>query len=67
MLNDLSPAILAEGTWDPDQARRTLRRIVDVARGRAHVEIIMKDISTVRYQPQRLWEWAQIALEEVTR
>lgn len=24
----------------------------------------MKDISTVRRQPQRLWEWAEIALEE---
>ena len=23
----------------------------------------MKDISTVRYQPQRLWEWARIASE----
>jgi hypothetical protein len=23
----------------------------------------MKDISTVRYQPQRLWEWADIAAE----
>lgn len=62
-----SPAILAEDTWDPDQARRTLRRIVGVTEGSAHVEIIMKDISTVRYQPQRLWEWAQIAMEEVTR
>lgn len=28
------------------------------------IELIMKDISTVRYQPQRLWEWARIALEE---
>jgi len=27
------------------------------------VEIHMKDISTVKYQPQRLWEWAQIASE----
>jgi hypothetical protein len=25
----------------------------------------MKDISTVRYEPQRLWEWARIAMEEV--
>ena len=25
----------------------------------------MKDISTVRRQPQRLWEWARIAAEEV--
>ena len=24
----------------------------------------MKDISTVRYEPQRLWEWSRIALEE---
>lgn len=62
-----NPAILAEDAWDPDQARRTLRRIVDVTEGNAHVEIIMKDISTVRYQPQRLWEWARIAMEEVTR
>jgi hypothetical protein len=27
------------------------------------VELIMKDISTVRYQPQHLWEWARIAVE----
>jgi len=62
-----SPAIFAEDNWDPDQARRTLRRIVAVTRGKAHVEIIMKDISTVRYRPKRLWEWAQIAMEEVTQ
>jgi hypothetical protein len=24
----------------------------------------MKDISTVRYQPQRLWDWARLAMEE---
>ena len=23
----------------------------------------MKDISTVRYEPQRLWQWAEIAME----
>jgi hypothetical protein len=28
-----------------------------------HVELVMKDISTVRYEPQRLWEWARIASE----
>ena len=27
------------------------------------IEIHMKDISTVKYQPQRLWKWAQIAFE----
>jgi len=31
--------------------------------GACHVELIMKDISTVRYHPQRLWEWSRIAME----
>jgi len=62
-----SPAILAEDDSCPGRARATLRRIMEITEGRAHVEIIMKDISTVRYQPQRLWEWAQIAMEEATR
>ncbi|MEA3225716.1 MAG: hypothetical protein U9Q07_07170, partial [Planctomycetota bacterium] len=62
-----SPAILAEDNWSPDLARAVLRDIMNTTEGKAHVEIIMKDISTVRYQPQRLWEWARIAMEEVTR
>jgi hypothetical protein len=27
------------------------------------LEYTLKDISTVRYDPQRLWEWADIAME----
>ena len=27
----------------------------------------MKDISTVRGQPKRLWEWSRIAMEEAER
>jgi len=27
------------------------------------VEVIMKDISTVNYEPNRLWEWAEMASE----
>ena len=56
-----NPALLAEDAgglgWRAD-----LRDALDKARG-CHVEIIMKDISTVRYQPQRLWEWAAMAME----
>jgi hypothetical protein len=33
--------------------------------GACHVELIMKDISTLRYKPQRLWEWSRIAMEVV--
>jgi hypothetical protein len=61
-----SPAILAEDEWHPERARAELRRVLDLARG-AHLEFIMKDISTVRYKPERLWEWSRIAMEEVTR
>ncbi|NQV33172.1 MAG: hypothetical protein HQ515_10785 [Phycisphaeraceae bacterium] len=60
-----SPAILAEDTWQPDRARQAIRKILDLAQGRASIEFIMKDISTVRYQPKRLWAWAQIVMEEV--
>jgi hypothetical protein len=35
---------------------------LETARG-CHIEIIMKDVSTVRYQPQRLWEWEKIAMQ----
>ena len=27
----------------------------------------MKDISTVNYKPERLWEWAKIAIEVVEK
>jgi hypothetical protein len=58
-----SPAIFAEDSWRPDKARADLLRILDKTRGVCHVEIIMKDISTVRYRPRQLWEWARIAME----
>ena len=59
-----SPAVLAEDDWDVERARRNLRRVLEQTRG-CHVEVIMKDVSTVRRQPQRLWEWARMAREEV--
>lgn len=59
-----NPAIFAEEHWNPERARHEIRDFLEQARG-CHVELIMKDISTVRRQPQRLWEWAQIASEEV--
>lgn len=58
-----NPAIFADDNWHPEEARRQLREFLQAARG-CHVELIMKDISTVRYHPHRLWEWAQIATEE---
>jgi len=54
-----NPAVFAETTWNLGKARHDLE-VLDKAK--AHgcvVEVIMKDISTVRYEPQRLWEWSQ--------
>ncbi|MDF7822672.1 hypothetical protein P4B35_01500 [Pontiellaceae bacterium B12227] len=61
-----SPAILAEDNWHPDRARAEIRRVLDIGGEQAHMEFIMKDISTVRHDPKRLWEWTAIAMEEVT-
>lgn len=57
-----NPAVLAEDNWRPHQARSDLYEFLEKAKG-CNVEVIMKDISTVRYHPQRLWEWEKIAME----
>jgi len=62
-----TPAVLAGDSFHPDRARKDIREFLDLAEGKCHIELIMKDISTVGYEPQRLWEWEKIAMEEVCR
>ena len=57
-----NPAVLAVDRWDPAFVRADMAETLERLEG-LHVELIMKDVSTVRYEPQRLWEWAQIASE----
>lgn len=57
-----NPAIFAAETFDLSAARRALEGALEQMRG-CNVEIIMKDVSTVRGEPQRVWQWAQMALE----
>jgi len=57
-----NPAILATDTWNPVRARHELAAVLDRTRG-CVVEIIMKDITTVRDEPQRLWKWSRMAAE----
>lgn len=61
-----SPAVLAEDHWRLEQARMDISEFLEKAGG-CPVEIIMKDISTVRYQPERLWEWEKLAMEIVRK
>ncbi len=57
-----NPAVLAVDHWNPDRARKELVEALAKARG-CTLEIIMKDISTVRDEPQRLWEWSHLAMD----
>ncbi|HRR92038.1 MAG TPA: hypothetical protein P5253_07180 [bacterium] len=59
-----NPAILAEAVWDVDKARAELENVLKKTKAKGcMVEVIMKDISTVNYEPNRLWEWAEMASE----
>jgi hypothetical protein len=59
-----SPALLAWDRFDEDAARADLQETKDIcARHGCPLELILKDISTVRYDPLRLSRWAQIAME----
>ena len=62
-----SPAIFAGSSFDPVQARKEIKEFLEVAGGECHIEMVMKDISTVKYDPSRLWDWESICMEEVTK
>ena len=59
-----NPAFVAWDRFDPDHVRADLmatRKACD--KHGCPLEFILKDISTVRYQPERLTEWARIAMQ----
>lgn len=59
-----NPAFLAPDRFDPGLVRRDLLATRAVCeRHGCPLEFILKDISTVHYEPQRLTEWAAIAME----
>ena len=62
--NKPNPAFLAKTSLDEDEIRKSLQHTYDACkRNNTPLEFIMKDISTVCYEPQRLWRWAEIAME----
>ena len=61
-----NPAFLATETMDEDIIRKDLQETCALAKKYGKkLEIILKDVSTVRYQPERLARWNQIAMEVV--
>ena len=61
-----SPALLAVDTYDPEAVRQDLLATRQLCEQyHCPLEIILKDISTVRYQPERLFRWAEAAMQVV--
>ncbi|MBD3291702.1 MAG: hypothetical protein GF393_02160 [Armatimonadia bacterium] len=59
-----TPASLATDEFDAEAVRqdlKTTRKICE--RHGCPLELILKDISTVRYDPERLTRWAEVAME----
>ena len=65
MSNKPSPTFLATASFNEDAVREDLRRTIKAAKDNGLcLELLLKDISTVKNDPQRLWRWSEIALEE---
>lgn len=61
-----NPALLAGEKFDAAAVRKEIRTTIEKTKG-LNVEIIMKDVHTLRNEPERLFRWAAIAMEEVAR
>jgi hypothetical protein len=61
-----NPAFVAADNWDPALIKRDLESTIEICSDSGcPVELILKDISTVEYHPERLWEWERIAMDVV--
>ncbi len=59
-----NPAFLASDRFNPEQVREDLLATRKACESHGcPLEFILKDVSTVRYEPERLAEWARIAMQ----
>jgi hypothetical protein len=59
-----SPAFLAWDAFGPAAVRQDLAATRAICeRHGCPLELILKDVSTVRYEPERLFTWARVAME----
>jgi hypothetical protein len=63
-----NPALLADNHADEPVIREEIKKTLQACRdNKTPCEIILKDVSTVQYQPQRLLRWSRIVREEILR
>jgi hypothetical protein len=66
MSNKPAPAFIAQRSVDLDEVRKDIRLTFDLAKqNNVNLELILKNISTVHCESERLTKWAEIAMEEV--
>ena len=62
-----APSFLATDSVNYDSVEKELRLTVETAkRHKVNLEFILKDVSTIRYDPERLSKWNDIAMRIVT-
>lgn len=57
-----NPAVMAADDFDEAGVRAWLRRAMEITRG-CHLEVIMKDVTTMRHDPSRAPRWVALAKE----
>jgi len=64
--NKPSPAYLASPVWQPEVAEADLKKTLAACkRYNCPLEFILKDVSTVLYKPENLFEWERTAMRVV--
>ena len=59
-----SPTDMVGWGFDADRVRTIMRRDLEVCRG-CHVDITLKDVETVQYDPSRVRRWVEITREVI--
>lgn len=63
-----NPSLLAFESFDFAAAKADFSQTLTAAKAqRVNLEFILKDISTLHYQPERLFQWEKMAMELVNR
>ena len=61
-----NPAMVAMDQWVPELAVMDFEDVLEVTKANGcPVDFALKDISTCRSDPRRLWEWSEIAMRMV--
>jgi len=61
-----SPTLVSTDIWNEDAIRTNIRNTLDITKG-MNVEIILKDVHTLKGKPERLKRWVDIVREEIEK